>query len=171
MANYQYQPLHGPRNTRLLWLEPAKSLSSPLHCKLNEVSLDQIFHYEALSYSCEKQDGCSSILIFNTPSEITKNCEAALRRLRYDDKPRVLWVDSICINQDQSALHERSHQVLLMKEIYSRAAEVLVWLGEIDTADKQRLHWYSIQRKSGTVEAEVGEYSSCRDQTRPPCHW
>jgi hypothetical protein len=134
MANYQYQPLHGPRNIRLLWLEPAKRLTSPLRCKLNEVSLDQIFHYEALSYSCEKQDGCSSILIFNIPSEITKNCEAALRRLRYNDKPRVLWVDSICINQDPSALPERSHQVLLMREIYSRAAEVLVWLGEVDTA-------------------------------------
>ena len=133
MANYQYQPLHGPRNTRLLWLEPAKSLSSPLRCKLNEVSLDDIFHYEALSYSCEKQNGRGSILIFNTPSEITKNCEAALRRLRYEDKPRVLWVDAICINQDKSALYERSQQVLLMREIYSRAAEVLVWLGEVDT--------------------------------------
>src|ERR1700753_2439836 len=133
MPNYQYQPLHGPRNTRLLWLEPAKSFSSPLRWKLNEGSLDDIFHYEALSYSCEKENGCSSILIFNTPSEITKNCQAALRRLRYDDKPRVLWVNAICINQDKSALYERSQQVLLMREIYSRAAEVLVWLGEGDT--------------------------------------
>ncbi len=38
-----------------------------------------------------------------------------------------LWVDQICINQ--SDVEERARQVLLMKDIYSSAAETLVWLG------------------------------------------
>jgi len=38
-----------------------------------------------------------------------------------------LWVDAVCINQ--SDLEERSHQVALMAEIYTRAQSVLVWLG------------------------------------------
>lgn len=38
-----------------------------------------------------------------------------------------VWVDVICINQDDAA--ERAKQVLLMGKIYSVAGEVLVWLG------------------------------------------
>jgi hypothetical protein len=59
---------------------------------------------------------------------ITSNCFAALRRLRYEDKTRVMWIDAICI--EQSSKSERSHQITLMTQIYSRAAEVVVYLGE-----------------------------------------
>jgi hypothetical protein len=38
-----------------------------------------------------------------------------------------VWIDQICI--DQKSLAERSAQVKLMGEIYTRAANVLVWLG------------------------------------------
>lgn len=41
--------------------------------------------------------------------------------------PLLLWIDALCINQDD--LQERSHQVQMMKQIYSRASSVLVWLG------------------------------------------
>ncbi|KAG5769211.1 hypothetical protein H9Q72_003483 [Fusarium xylarioides] len=41
--------------------------------------------------------------------------------------PTLLWVDAICINQDD--LDERAQQVALMQQIYSRASSVLVWLG------------------------------------------
>jgi hypothetical protein len=39
----------------------------------------------------------------------------------------LLWVDAICINQDD--IEERNRQVKLMAFIYSRALAVLVWLG------------------------------------------
>jgi hypothetical protein len=39
---------------------------------------------------------------------------------------RLYWIDQICVNQDD--ISERNHQVGLMKDIYSRAAKVLVWL-------------------------------------------
>jgi hypothetical protein len=39
-----------------------------------------------------------------------------------------LWIDAICI--DQSQVEERNHQVAMMGKIYSRAYEVLVWLGQ-----------------------------------------
>ena len=38
------------------------------------------------------------------------------------------WVDAVCINQQD--LVERTKQVCRMKEIYSRAGSVLVWLGD-----------------------------------------
>jgi hypothetical protein len=38
----------------------------------------------------------------------------------------MLWVDAICINQDDIA--ERGHQVPLMRKIYSNAMQVVIWL-------------------------------------------
>jgi hypothetical protein len=42
--------------------------------------------------------------------------------------PRQVWIDAICINQ--SDLAERGHQVGLMPKIYSRARNVLMYVGE-----------------------------------------
>ena len=37
-------------------------------------------------------------------------------------------VDTLCINQDDN--EERSHQVRQMRQIYSRAKEVLLWVAD-----------------------------------------
>jgi hypothetical protein len=59
---------------------------------------------------------------------ITANLLAALGKLRLRSESRYLWMDAICINQEN--LRERSEQVKLMKEIYSKATRVLIWIGE-----------------------------------------
>jgi hypothetical protein len=43
------------------------------------------------------------------------------------DVTRVLWIDAICINQEDSK--EKSEQVMLMSEIYRNAGTVQIWLG------------------------------------------
>ncbi len=58
---------------------------------------------------------------------ITHNLAVALHHLRHSKKPRVLWIDAICIDQDDTA--ERSAEVLEMGSIYSHANRVTVWLG------------------------------------------
>jgi hypothetical protein len=124
---YHHQPLHGPRNTRLIWLEPSNTFSSPLHCRLFEVSLDENPQYEALSYTWGGPLD-RSMLCFNMPLSITANCEAALRQLRLPLQPRVLWIDAICI--DQSPSPEKAQHLRNMRDIYQKAGEVLLWLGE-----------------------------------------
>jgi hypothetical protein len=47
--------------------------------------------------------------------------------VREKDKNRTLWVDAICINQQD--IRERGCQVEMMGDVYSKAARVLVWLG------------------------------------------
>jgi hypothetical protein len=55
------------------------------------------------------------------------NLKSALKELRAQ-RLLLLWVDALCINQTD--LLERGLQVMRMGLIYSRAAEVVVWLGE-----------------------------------------
>lgn len=58
--------------------------------------------------------------------DVTANLNDALRYMRKPEGRFVLWVDALCINQDD--LDERNAQVRLMGQIYGRAQEVLVWL-------------------------------------------
>jgi hypothetical protein len=58
---------------------------------------------------------------------ISQNLHLALRHLRYAQKSRTLWVDAVCINQNDD--RERSAQVRRMGDIYQFATRVLVWLG------------------------------------------
>ncbi|KAK5683973.1 hypothetical protein LTS10_003837 [Elasticomyces elasticus] len=62
---------------------------------------------------------------------ITNNLHDALRRLRRRDEKRCLWIDALCVNQSDPL--ERASQVLLMKQIYSTAHRVVIWLGEPQT--------------------------------------
>lgn len=58
---------------------------------------------------------------------MTQNLGAALPYLRLKDRDRVLWIDAICVNQQN--LEERSQQVERTAEIYSKASKVVAWLG------------------------------------------
>ena len=73
---------------------------------------------------------CDGIEVF-----IGGELHAALKRLRYEDQPRVLWVDALCINQND--FEERKEHVQLMGEIYARATQVVIWLGEGVAANVQ----------------------------------
>jgi hypothetical protein len=58
---------------------------------------------------------------------ITENLFQLLYRFRRKDRDRVLWADTICINQADIA--ERGSQVTMMRDIYKSAWRTLVWLG------------------------------------------
>lgn len=93
--------------------------------------------FEALSYTWGDPSNSGSLTITRgapsaesspaTAVKINLNLADALRHLRLPSRPRTLWIDSICINQDD--LSERAEQVQLMGEIYACARRVVVWLG------------------------------------------
>lgn len=58
---------------------------------------------------------------------VTKNLHEALEHLRFKNESRLLWIDAICVNQQD--LKERGSQVQHMPDIYSSADSVLIWLG------------------------------------------
>lgn len=133
---YERSPLKHTDSIRLLILHPAEDIS-PIHISLSEVRLQDTGPYKALSYTLATEDGnserSSEIRCGGASIWVTKNCEAALRRIRSLDSERTLWVDAICINQRSDK--ERGHQVGNMRDIYNNATQTLIWLGE---ASKRR---------------------------------
>lgn len=58
---------------------------------------------------------------------IRKNLAEAIRYLRLIDRPRVLWIDAICVDQENKP--ERNKQVPRMADIFKSASRVVAWLG------------------------------------------
>lgn len=79
--------------------------------------------------------------------DVRKNLWEFLRQLSSTiSEPKLFWIGAICINQ--SNVHERNHQVNLMKQIYVRASEVYIWLGwEADNSDLANSQWTISQRR------------------------
>ncbi|KAH7161701.1 heterokaryon incompatibility protein-domain-containing protein, partial [Dactylonectria macrodidyma] len=127
----QYYPLSGPRNIRVLVLEPASKLTQPIRCSFREISLDKAgagaFRYEALSYTWGAPKGTRPILCMGQTILVTPNCESALVHLRHSFRPQNLWIDAICI--DQQSVSEKNQQVPLMGDIYRCASTSILWLG------------------------------------------
>lgn len=84
--------------------------------------------YEALSYVWGDREEGRQIFLNGIPFRVTQNLYAALAQLRLFERERVLWIDAICINQNDD--DEKSTQVTFMRQIYEAASQVLIWLGD-----------------------------------------
>lgn len=63
----------------------------------------------------------------SSPHKVTKNLFEALQALRLSNKTCRIWVDSVCINQEDT--DDRTNQVKRMTQIYRDALGVFIWLG------------------------------------------
>lgn len=131
IAAFKHAPLQSPRSFRVLTLLPSSNFNSVVRCVIRECSLDDHVKYEALSYVWGEPAPGHTILIGGKALSVTPNCLEAMRYLRPRRwrAGRVIWIDAACIDQDSS---EKNHQVQLMGEIYSKAANVLAWIGPSD---------------------------------------
>lgn len=159
---YQGLALPHKRSIRLLTLQTGGSLplSSPVECQLRVVNLPDVDSstdiatpYCALSYAWREPQtlqkappGDVAISCNNFPISVPKNLFVALIRLRQkSEEPVIIWIDYLCI--DQSSTSERTQQVALMREIFSLASEVLIWLGEpsstglLEGGKQVHFHW------------------------------
>ncbi|KAI8632749.1 hypothetical protein F5Y19DRAFT_328871 [Xylariaceae sp. FL1651] len=135
VSRYLYPRLDpGAPSIRLIDLFPGNP-ADPIICGLVEKRLTPSLSYKALSYAWKNEDAssdahirCNSKLMY-----ISANLYAALRRLRSPHDPVLIWVDAICINQQDAA--ERAYQVSMMRNIYQYCSEVLIWLGECGPYD------------------------------------
>jgi Heterokaryon incompatibility protein (HET) len=128
MSAYSQALNSSRKEIRRLVLHPGRD-HDLIRCSTEIVALTDAPEYEALSYVWGGiSTPGSNIALNGIHLHITKNLAVALFHLRLPDMPRNLWIDALCINQ--SDVSERNEQVKMMGEIYSRAREVLIWLGE-----------------------------------------
>jgi hypothetical protein len=134
-ARYQYQPLQNDCTIRILVLDPGQH-DDPLTATLETVHVDCIGNFEAISYVWADPgppNKAYEILIRDTDANegllVLRGGSifAALCRLRHPGKPRRIWADQCCINQDDP--EERSQQIQFMNPVYRGADHILVWLG------------------------------------------
>ena len=146
MERFVYSPLPGKD-----WMRLMSFYQDDLHdwkditCLLTDHPVRSEVAYSALSYTwgpptagadcyileAEKSNERSCDICVNGKLlSVTPNLRDALIRLRSSNPKGLLWVDAICINQDD--LVERGSQVNIMSEIYGQSTEVVVWLGEED---------------------------------------
>ena len=129
---YPGPPLPTPDHIRILVLQPGRN-DEEINCELVVRDPDSELEYESLSYTWGDHTDRKLIQIITPGSgahksfAVTANCYSALTRLRFEDRPRILWIDALCI--DQGNIEEKNHQVSLMSAIYSKATNVVIYLG------------------------------------------
>ena len=127
---YPYQKLPSPQHFRLLELFP--KFKAPkykyLLGSLSTHSIADAPDYECLSYVWGTGHTDRLLCLDQHVIAISTNLDKALGRLRHKTKSRFLWVDLVCINQQD--LDERKQQVQLMYQIFCQAKRVIAYLGE-----------------------------------------
>lgn len=98
--------------------------------------------FEALSYTWGTEAPTETIQCMKSSEKgelfsfaVTPSLHTAFECLRATagkHQSRWLWIDAICINQQDN--DEKARQVPLMADIYSTAQRVVVWLGKNDSS-------------------------------------
>lgn len=154
------QPLTVSTKTLVAGDKNKSTTATDIHCTLKTESLDDNPSYMALSYTWGEDPPSATVWINGQPTLVRENLEIALRHIQKPDCSTSIWVDAICINQEDDL--EKSHQVHMMGKIYDRAVEVLVWLGPAkDDSDTAMKRYENIGRKA--IEAGIQDFRASTD--------
>jgi len=119
---------------RLLRLHPKLPFGdSPIVCKLIHTSLEFAPPYTAISYTWGAPSSYEMIKIEGLEYKVSPNVYSILRGKRSTNHNVLLWIDSICINQEDS--REKSTQVALMRRIFEEASSTIAWIGDVDSTE------------------------------------
>jgi hypothetical protein len=124
-----------PRSWIMAFLCVSYGYSSVVACEkaalliteLMEMKPWLLFNRLPLYSSPDDHFGASGPLAWET-IPATPNLERALRYLRREKQHRTLWIDALCINQQDDA--EKKIQIQRMDFLYANASEVRIWLGD-----------------------------------------
>jgi hypothetical protein len=126
---FTYAPLdHQKASLRLIRVLEAKSSEGYIQCEIRHATIED--SYICLSYVWGDELAGHTIILGNQHFRIRNNLYSFL--VTTTQKRRLLenwlWIDALSI--DQTNVEERNHQVQQMGLIFSRAREVLAWLGD-----------------------------------------
>jgi hypothetical protein len=158
---FSHPPLPpGHDSIRLLILLPNKDKTAKIKCLLFDYAVEsskQNHLYEALSYVWGEPTKTVSIFIGEHLFNVTENLHTALLHLRNHFLQRIIWIDAVCINQEDEK--EKAHQIQLMADIYGQANRVLVWLGEAADNSSQAFEDIRIASEENSTNSLIKETS------------
>lgn len=135
---FQYTPLASKSHIRVLKVLPSLRGSEEIACQLLQVELqgsrpsyDAIsYHWQTTRHDPSNGDEPESkiIMINGFHYKVLTNVLSILKDVRNWVFPRYIWIDSICI--DQENLAEKEIQVVMMREIYEGSSHVVIHLIE-----------------------------------------
>jgi hypothetical protein len=123
----KYSSLNHEWKIRILQLQPG-GFEDDIECNLLQVDLRNPPTYAALSYVWGDPKSTDVVICNGQLTIVRANLKAALKRIRHPSEICPCWVDALCINQSDN--DEKNKQVALMGEVYSRALNVVIYLGE-----------------------------------------
>ncbi|KAK8906249.1 hypothetical protein QC760_004846 [Botrytis cinerea] len=145
---------------RVLEIKPG-AFDEPIHCTLSPCLLDDNPTYDALSYTWGDPSARAPINVDGHVFMATTNLESALRYFRDPEITRVLWVDAVCINQED--IPERGMQVQQMRRIYKEAKDVMIWLGPPELAAREiRDDQHAHAETESTVSSTSNHFASLK---------
>lgn len=124
-TNELYAPLKTNEAFRVLYIESGE-FDDPIRCRMATRQASDRDEYMCLSYVWGDFSEAVTIHLNSYPKLVTRNLHSALQRLRSHGYLAALWVDALCINQDDKI--EKSSQVARMVKTYAEAQRVFVWL-------------------------------------------
>lgn len=140
---------------RLLKIQPGEG-DDPIRGELVIISTNSQQIYDAVSYTWADQTGDSTrrfrAFIGTSYVLITRSCQEVLQRIRSRFYTKCVWIDSVCVDQDN--LQERGHQVQLMPRIYTRAKKTYVYVGPTTCKDDSLLETLAAGRVEHSWGAE-----------------
>jgi hypothetical protein len=122
---YHYSPLQRDE-IRLLHLLPATEKLEPLKVVLEHIPIGSAGEFRALSYVWGSDTRSSDL---ETPCGrvgVTTSLSKALRHIRRTRELLTLWVDAVCINQNDN--DEKIRQIRLLPHIFQRATSTVAFL-------------------------------------------
>jgi len=159
---YRHTPIDSARGEiRVLVILPAVA---PVTCRVEVCSLASNPEYDAISYtllstdennnknnnnnnntSAGPEDKKKSIIVDGAHFRVSVNAADVLhclgRRKSTPSRPTRVWIDSVCINQEDPS--EKAHQILLMGRIYRQSRRVRVWLNVGPCGDFRTHPWWT----------------------------
>ncbi|KAF7676525.1 hypothetical protein GT037_006030 [Alternaria burnsii] len=137
---YIYQQLlSNSKLIRVLDVDPAQTSTAAIVGRLRVVDLATSSRFTALSYVWSSSEPDQTIECNGMNVAVSANGHSALQHLRTSLGSYTIWIDALCINQADTK--EKEHQVSLMGDIYSRATNVYVWLGEGDDSSDRVMEY------------------------------
>ncbi|KAH7184642.1 heterokaryon incompatibility protein-domain-containing protein [Fusarium flagelliforme] len=142
-----YKPITNPYEIRVLEIKPGigtERLEAALHyCTvefdhlalnclpkwaISSTDYSKPVFFTALSYTWGPNAFDCSIECDGFVKNITTSLDSAIRQFRHPVDSIMMWIDQICINQDDNI--EKAQQIPLMSRIYRLATNTVIWLGE-----------------------------------------